>query len=668
LLSHVRKLGQRYRDAFAGQLDDLPLAAFVQWGIVGAGWLLAKALAVRHTFPGATIASQLGVTLRAMAFDLLCLAAFLLLVIVTRSLPRLPDRARVGVFIAGGLAALAALTAMFANVEFFASWGAPLSAELLQLAPHLAQYILMVGASDKTGTLAAGGLVALAGVLLGPALVRLSRRLLTRGGSWRLVAWLVPTVLAAAGLVLAAAPPRDYREAALRRLSLALMILPHREQAHAELARPHPSQQAALARLLGPASDAGQRALAPLPRRRLNVVLWIWEAVGARYLRSLHPRGEVATPALDRALARGSVEFSRTYTECPLTVQTTWALVTGQSPPAKPFVFALKGYQPGVEMPPHRAALHGELGKAGYRTALFYSSYTRMWGTFRIFELAPLDVFEDADTLAASGNVQEGLGVDDEVTLRKSLEWLETLPREQPFFLMHWNTEPHKPYTYLGMGDELRRADDYTRYKATLRRADQLFGQFYGELERHDLLEDTLIVVIGDHGEGMGRPPRPFDLSHSFRVFEDAIHVPLLFLHPSLAAGGTPTHVPTLASHVDVFPTLLDLLGLPPVEGLDGRSLARSSAPRPFFARSLAWWPLAIIAGQHKLILSEAGGSASLFDLASDDLEQDDLMSREAETGQLLLAELYRWHAQRFRDDPTFGYPFMRLVPMPDRR
>jgi Sulfatase len=426
--------------------------------------------------------------------------------------------------------------------------------------------------------------------LAGPWLAKRLRPRLVRGRSWRSAAWIpLPTLLliGLGGLMLR---PRDYREETLRRLSLVGLFAQGPSEA-VGARTVSATQQALIGKLLGPPSDAGRLAFAPLARRPRNVVLWVWESIGARYLRSLSPLGEAATPNLDAAMARGAVDFSQAYAECPLTVQTTWALMTGLSPPAKPFVFALYGYRPGVQFPRSGPILTRELRRAGYRIGLFYSSYTRMWGTFRIFQLGPLDVLEDGDTLGSEGNVQEGLGVDDEVTERHALAWLGDLDRSRPFLLVFWNSESHKPYTWSGMPDALRAADDLSRYEAVIGRQDRIFGHFYSELVRRGLADDTLVVVVGDHGEGLGRPPRPWDHSHSFRVFEDDIQVPLLFLNPGLRSGSGPplTRVSSLVSHVDLFPTLLDLLGLPAVSGIDGRSAARLWTPRPFFARSLVW-------------------------------------------------------------------------------
>jgi arylsulfatase A-like enzyme len=654
----LRGLRERYRELLTRQAEDLPSLAWVECALLALATLLAKWMAVQHLFATAPLRARLVALARALPLDLLLLAVMFLLALLARRLPSLSAPLRAPSAAALILAQTLMSLALFANVEFFASWGSPLTPQLLQLAPPLARYILVLGVSDKSGVLSAGGALAVACLLLGPVLASWIGPLLVRGDRWTRTAWLAPAVLGVAGVCLLASPPLEYRETALRRLSLLAMVAPVRESSSAA-APATPEQTAALRELLGPEQDERPaQALSRLRGRPKNVVLWVWESVGARYLRSLHAQGVVATPQLDRLMGRGAVQFSQAYSECPLTVQTTWALITGLSPPAKPFVFQLYGDDPKVSLPRHGPTLHGELRRAGFRTGLFYSSYTRLWHARAILDLAPFDTLEDAQTLEAQGQPRHAFGVDDEATARRALAWLDGPDRRRPFALVYWSVETHIPYTWLGMPAALRAADGYTRYRAALERADGILGMFYDGLAERGLADDTLIVVVGDHGQGLGRPPRSWDLSHSFRVFEDGIHVPLVFLHSALKppAGQPPLRVPTLVTHVDLFPTLLELLGLPPPAGLDGRSLLRPYPTRPFFARSLVWWPLAIRAGRYKLILPEAGGTAALYDIETDALEEHDLMRTRPEVGQLLLSELYRWHAERFQSDPTFGY------------
>jgi arylsulfatase A-like enzyme len=206
------------------------------------------------------------------------------------------------------------------------------------------------------------------------------------------------------------------------------------------------------------------------------------------------------------------------------------------------------------------------------------------------------------------------------------------------------------------MPARLERESEYTRYIAGIERADVLFGRLWSELEARRLLDDTLVVVVGDHGEGHGRAPRRWDVSHSGQVFEDDVHVPLLFLHPALRGESS-----ELVTHTDLLPTLVDLLALPPLAGLDGRSLLRPVPARPLYLRSVVWWPLAIRAGRYKLLLPEAAGPPALYDLETDPIEAVDQGQAQPEVRRALAAELLRWHAERFRSDPSFGARFLRL-------
>ena len=140
--------------------------------------------------------------------------------------------------------------------------------------------------------------------------------------------------------------------------------------------------------------------------------------------------------------------------------------------------------------------------------------------------------------------------------------------KDKPFFSVMWNVETHKPFSWVGMPEELKHAPDEVRYVATIERADALLGRVLAALEARSLLRDTLVVVMGDHGEGLGRAPRPWDVSHSGQVFEDDVHVPMVLLHPALGSH----RVDTLVTHADLMPTLLEVAGraLPP--RLDGRS------------------------------------------------------------------------------------------------
>jgi arylsulfatase A-like enzyme len=114
-----------------------------------------------------------------------------------------------------------------------------------------------------------------------------------------------------------------------------------------------------------------------------------------------------------------------------------------------------------------------------------------------------------------------------------------------------------------------RRVGDYVRrYDGEIIGTDAQVRRLRRALEVRGLLERTLVVITADHGESLGESDYFFQ--HGVELNEASLHVPLVLRHPGLPAGA---RVDAPASLVDVFPTLLSLVGLPPSAGLAGRDL-----------------------------------------------------------------------------------------------
>lgn len=125
----------------------------------------------------------------------------------------------------------------------------------------------------------------------------------------------------------------------------------------------------------------------------------------------------------------------------------------------------------------------------------------------------------------------------------------------------------------------LRLTDTDTRhirdvYDGAVAYADFQFGALMAGLERQGLLDTTTILVLSDHGEGLGEDGT---FNHRFHLTDETLHVPLL-LRP---AGGTePRRVTDLVELTDVLPTILALAGALPPAGIRGRSLLGQAPPR----------------------------------------------------------------------------------------
>ncbi len=134
-----------------------------------------------------------------------------------------------------------------------------------------------------------------------------------------------------------------------------------------------------------------------------------------------------------------------------------------------------------------------------------------------------------------------------------------------PFLLWLHYFDPHKPYA---PPEDL--TEELAPYHAEIRRVDREVGRLLDELDALGIAERTLVVVTSDHGEGQGQHG---EATHSFLVYESTMRVPLVFAGPGVPAG---VRVRALARTVDVTPTLLDLLGLPPLPEIQGVSLRPS--------------------------------------------------------------------------------------------
>ena len=168
---------------------------------------------------------------------------------------------------------------------------------------------------------------------------------------------------------------------------------------------------------------------------------------------------------------------------------------------------------------------------------------------------------------------------------------------------------------------------------------DDSLGRILATLERKRALDDTVVVFASDHGYFYGE----HGLNEERRLaYEETIRIPLVVRYPRVAvAGSTPNE---MVLNIDLAPTLIDLAGLPPTAGVQGRSLVpvleqkaadwRSSFLIEYFTdtvfpriRNMGY--VAVRTGRHKLIqYRELQGMDELYDLDSDPFEQTNIIAR----------------------------------------
>jgi arylsulfatase A-like enzyme len=176
-------------------------------------------------------------------------------------------------------------------------------------------------------------------------------------------------------------------------------------------------------------------------------------------------------------------------------------------------------------------------------------------------------------------------------------------------------------------------------YDAEVAANDRSFGQLLAALEQRSLLADTLVVFVADHGEEF------FEHGgwiHGRTLYEEVLHIPLLIRLPGQR---TPRRVAAPVGEVDLLPTVLAVLGLPPLHGLDGRSLLGDlpeDRPIPAFLDVDEWRAVGVVRGGFAALRHcRLGGCSApeLYDLTADPGEEHDLGGRWPVRAATLVAE-----------------------------
>lgn len=305
---------------------------------------------------------------------------------------------------------------------------------------------------------------------------------------------------------------------------------------------------------LGLAVAAALAAVCLRPRERINLVLVTLDTTRADRL-GCYGYGPALTPNLDGLAERGVV-FENAYATCPLTFPSHSTMFTGLTPREHGIHHNVVG-----ELDPQIPTLTELLRARGYETGGFVGAFVlnRRFGLNRGFlhyddatgaEIDPIHVYR-----RRSG----------QLVVDAALDWLKGRTG-RPFFCWVHLFDPHAPYK---THEELFGEQFTPRpYDAGIAFVDRQIGRIVDFLDRHKLADRTLIVVTGDHGEGLGDHE---ELEHGHMLYNSTLRVPLLMTHPSLCKRGH--RVTQAVSLVDLLPTLQECLGLRALRGLSGRSL-----------------------------------------------------------------------------------------------
>lgn len=314
-------------------------------------------------------------------------------------------------------------------------------------------------------------------------------------------------------------------------------------------------------------------------RKPPNVLLYIVDTLRAD---ALTPYGAAPdrTPAID-SFARNAIVFENAYAQSSWTRASVASILTSQYPKAHGAENRADRLGSSVEL------LSESFSNHGYRTGLITTNPNigKLYGFDQGFDDL-LEVFGAKSPQAANPN---GMIASADDVANLAIDWFDKGP--EPFFLVVLSVDPHSPYspprgfevpgsTYKGEVDgsrhwinrkDLRSEDkDHIRalYAGEVAYADHGFGRIRERMKERDLVDRTISVLTSDHGEEFWEHDTR---GHGRNLYKETLHVPLIVEAPQ--HRGANQRESRRVETIDIFPTVLELAGLPIPEDISGNSL-----------------------------------------------------------------------------------------------
>ena len=267
------------------------------------------------------------------------------------------------------------------------------------------------------------------------------------------------------------------------------------------------------------------------------------------------------TPNLD-ALANRSVLFERAYAPAPMTCPSHASVFTGLWPPEHG-VFT----NGQVSLDDDLSTVAELLSADGYNTAAFVAAFVlqEKFGFKQGFKVFDDDLSRAAADIDVLHQYRDGQYVID-----SALSWLERLETSKdssPFFCWVHLYDAHDPY--IDHPKEFGDKFSDRRYDGELAYVDLQVGRLLEKLKSSGLGENTVIVVVGDHGESLGEHGEE---THGYMLHDSTLRVPLLIASPD--ANTEPRRIQSPVTIVSLFPTLLEFAGVKTSPAQATRNLA----------------------------------------------------------------------------------------------
>jgi len=422
--------------------------------------------------------------------------------------------------------------------------------------------------------------------------------------------------------------------------------------------------------LICAASGCGDRGgTAQPPVAPNNVLIVVMDATVATHM---YPWGYSRDPAPNfRRVVRDGILFLNVHSQGANTTPSIWSFMTGRYPYVPQPIDTYTTHRPY----PEDTMMAEVFRAAGFQTGGFSEN---PWINSKYGWNKGFDTFKDVPALYDhQGERWSRVPDATERTLASAREWIASQGDARWFCYVHL-IRPHDPYDaptrYTARytaepvrGPDHPRAEFRIRemasadpalvtpddveyledmYDANLRYVDELVGKFVESLKRSGVIDDTLIVLMSDHGEAFMEHDK---LGHNTTAYEEMTHVPLAIIAPR-SAGFTKGAYNRSVQLVDLMPTFAEVFGLPVDPNRVGTSLVPvlrgqrdAVATRSVSHSAFDHYRVALREGDLKLIAQVDPAyrdiaSIELYDLKADPAEANDLSGDAALAGPLVIS------------------------------
>ncbi|MFK7770529.1 MAG: sulfatase-like hydrolase/transferase [Saprospiraceae bacterium] len=377
-------------------------------------------------------------------------------------------------------------------------------------------------------------------------------------------------------------------------------------------------------------------------KRQPNIIYVLLESVGAI---NMFPEGkldESVSPNLARLQKHGII-FPKIYNTFPGSERSHIPISTG----GVTFTWGKSKSEGNYEYT--GTTLVDEFKLSNYRTGLFSAMFMDTENFLDIYLNLPFDekfIPDFANAEFTKKNRLNSWGLKDETVFEKAKEWIAKQEKDQSYFAQILNISTHHPYYVPEDFPNKFNNTELGRYKNTIRYVDQEIGELVEFLATQDLLENTIVVVSGDHGEAFGKRHQN-NILHKHHIYEENVRNFFLTLDFRMEDG--PRYFHRNGFIGDIMPSILGVANISPKE-VPGQNLFEENYEQRihFFYKNSHPEKLGLVDGKWKFITRKIGNkSPEIYDLENDPTEQNNLANLHPNKVEKYYQLCVNWFVQK---------------------